>query len=63
MRTSLFAPRPDTAPPRSRLVMRRCACGCGGKSKCAASSSAGRARAAVPDQVEDVLRSAGQPLA
>ncbi|AVJ29736.1 DUF4157 domain-containing protein [Achromobacter spanius] len=63
MRTSLFTPRPDTSPPRSRLVMRRCACGCGGKSKCAAAASSGRARAAVPEQVEDVLRSAGQPLA
>jgi len=62
MRTSLFTPRPDTSPPRSRLVMRRCACGCGGKSKCA-SLAAGRARTAVPEQVEDVLRSAGQPLA
>lgn len=68
MRTSasLFTPRPDSSPPRSRLVQRRCGCGCGGKSACAASRLSGRAargKAEVPHQVEDVLRSAGQPLA
>lgn len=66
MRTSLFTPRPDTSPPQSRLVMRRCACGCAGKSACGASRLTGRAargKTEVPDQVEDVLRSAGQPLA
>lgn len=67
MRTALFTPQPDTAPPRSRLVLRRCACGCGGKSSgksgCAALPLGGRAKTAVPDQVEDVLRSPGEPLA
>jgi len=68
MRTSasLFAPRPDTASPRSRLVQRRCACGCGGKSSCAVSRRTGgaaRESATVPGQVEDVLRSPGAPLA
>lgn len=64
--TPLFAPRPDSTTPRSRLLQRRCACGCGGKTACSASPLSGRARRggpAVPDQVEDVLRSAGEPLA
>ncbi|EHK64593.1 DUF4157 domain-containing protein [Achromobacter arsenitoxydans] len=62
----LFAPQPDASPPRSRLLQRRCACGCGGKSSCSASPLTGRARRgklAVPDQVEEVLRSTGEPLA
>lgn len=63
--TSLFAPRPDTSPPQSRLLLRRCACGCGGKSSCAAppEGRARRGKTAVPEQVENVLQSAGEPLA
>ncbi|MNQ63204.1 hypothetical protein D3C85_775780 [compost metagenome] len=62
---TLFAPRPESAPPRSRLLQRRCACGCGGKTSCAASPLSGRARRGGQDvpEVEDVLRSAGEPLA